>query len=476
MATTGPEQRLMSPTASEQLAHFAAGLRFEDLPTEVVQRAKQLILDLLGVSLAAQAMPASQAMVAVVRSMGGTPESTVWGSGEKLPACNAALANGTLAHGLDYDDTQLPAQAHLSASVVPAACASGEATGADGRATITACVAGWEVGLRIGAAAPGRFVDGGWHPTAICGAFACATVAGVLRRLDERQLANAIGIALSQAAGTMAFVDGATWTKKMHPGWAAHSGCIAALLAGQGFTAPRTALEGPFGLYNTHLCSKNYDLGTLVAGLGTSWEMLRISMKPYPACHFNHSFMDAARYLKDRYALDPAAIASIHCKITEQAIPIVCEPHEEKLRPQDDYAAKFSLPFSVAAVLVKGKGGLAEFSDAAVRDPAVLDLAAKVTYSVDPESTFPRHYPGWLIVTMRDGTVYERREPIHRGALERPLSEAEVIAKFRDCVSGVLDDAQAEALIDAVLTLDRQPSLSRVVGLTATARHRPPGG
>lgn len=467
MTTTQQQRAQASPTAAEQLARFAAGLRFDDLPPQVVQRAKQLILDLVGVALAARDMPASEAVRAVVRGMGGTAESTVWGSGEKLPACNAALANGTLAHGLDYDDTQLPAQAHLSASVVPTAVASAEATGADGRAAIAACVAGWEVGLRIGAAAPGRFVDGGFHPTAICGTFASATVAGVLWGLDAAQLANALGLALSQAAGTMAFVDGATWSKKMHPGWAAHSGCIAALLAQQGFTGPRTAFEGRFGLYNTHICSKEYDLATLVSGLGTTWETLRISMKPYPACHFNHTFMDAALYLKQAHGLDPAAIDSIHCKITEQAIAIVCEPQAEKLRPQDDYAAKFSLPFSVAAALVKGKGGLAEFSDAAVHDRAVLDLASKVTYSVDPESTFPRYYPGWVIVRMRDGAVYERREPIHRAAVERPLSEAEVIAKFRDCVSGSLDDTRAEVLAERVLGLERQPSLAPVVGLMA---------
>jgi 2-methylcitrate dehydratase PrpD len=460
---------MTSPTASERLAAFTTDLRFDDLPPEVVLRAKELMLDLLGVSLAARAMPASEAMVAVVRAMSGAPESTVWGSGERVPASNAALANGTMAHGLDYDDTQLPAQAHMSASVVPAALAAAEAVGADGRATIAACVAGWEVGLRIGAAAPGKFIDFGFHPTGICGAFASAVVAGKLWGLSASQLVNALGIAGSQAAGLMAFLDGAAWSKKMHPGWAAHSGIIAALLAREGFTGPRTIFEGRFGIYNTHIHDRAFDLETLTAGLGSAWEMLRISMKPYPACHFNHTFIDAALYLRERYGLRPEDIERIDCKITAQAIPVVCEPREQKVRPKDGYAAQFSLPYGVAVALVRGKAGLAEFADTAIDDPRVLDLAARVTHSVDPESDFPLHYPGWVVVTLRDGRVLERREPIQRGTPERPLRTEEVVAKFRDCVASVLDSTRAEALVEQVMALEQQARLADVVRLCTMA-------
>lgn len=462
---------MTSPTAAERLAQFALDLRFEDLPPEVVLRAKELILDLLGVGLAARALPASEAMVSVVRAMGGTPQSTVWGSGERVPACNAALANGTMAHGLDYDDTQLPAQAHMSASVVPATLAVAEAVGGDGRAAITACVAGWEVGLRIGAAAPGKFIDHGFHPTAICGTFASGVVASKLLGLSVSATTNALGIAGSQASGLMAFLDGAAWSKKMHPGWAAHAGIIAAMLAGQGFTGPRTIFEGPFGLYNTHIHSKEFDLAALTAGLGSVWEMLRISMKPYPVCHFSHTFIDAALHLQAQYGFADADIEAIECRITEQAIPVVCEPREQKLRPRDGYAAQFSLPYSVAVALVTGKAGLAQFADGAVRDPRVLDLAARVTYSVDPESDFPLHYPGWVIVRLRDGRVLERREPIQRGTPERPLRTEEVVAKFRDCVAGVLKDDQADAVIERVLTLERQESLADLLARCTAIAH-----
>lgn len=453
------------PTAAAQLARFATELQFSDLPPEVVERAKELILDTLGVSLAAWRLPSSQAMVSVVRAMGGKPEGTVLGSGFAAPACNAALANGTMAHGLDYDDTQLPAQAHMSGSIVPSALAGAEAAAADGERMLAAAIAGWEVGLRVGMAAPGRFNDAGYHATAICGAFGATATFGSLFRVDARQLANAFGIGGSQAAGIMAFLDDPSWVKQMHPGWAGHSGCMAAMLAREGFTGPSTVFEGRFGLYATHIPSKEFDPTVLTGGLGSQWEMMRISMKPYPSGHFNHAFMDAVLYLRQQHSIDPAQVESIHCKVTERAIETVCEPLDEKRRPRDGYATKFSLPYSVAVALATGRAGLREFSDAMAHDPAVLDLAAKVTYSVDPESDFPAHYPGWVIVTMRDGTVYERREPIQRGALERPLSRSEVIAKFEDCVDGVLDKDRASSVVEMVLNLEQQAEVSSLLRL-----------
>jgi 2-methylcitrate dehydratase PrpD len=448
------------PSASETLAAFAADLRFVQLPVAVVSKAKQHLLDLLGVALAGAPMEFGRAASRVAREMGGPPTCTAIGGAERLPPAWAAFLNGTLAHGLDYDDTHPASVVHVSASVVPAALAACEESGADGKALLAVLAVGMEANVRIGLVARGAFHDRGFHPTGLCGAYAAALVAGKAAGLRPPQLADALGLAGSQAAGTLEFLTDGTWAKRIHAGWAAHSGVVAARLAAAGFSGPRGTFDGRFGLYRTHLGEGGWDITALTGGLGARWEMLDIALKPYPCCHLNHAFIDCAAALRAAHAPAPQAIDRVECLIDPREVPIVCEPAGTKKTPQNDYDAKFSLPYAVASMLLRGHVDIDDFSDQAIRDPAVLGLAQRVLYRDDPDSDYPGHFPGRLRIHLRDDTVLAHDEPINRGSADHPLTAEEVQAKFRRNAQRALPPAKVEAVIAAVADLDRHATLA----------------
>lgn len=270
-------------TYSQKLSDFVYNLKFDDLPQDVVEKTKLHILDTLGVALAAESEDFTRIMMEVAKSMKGPAESTVWGSKVRLPAANAALVNGTMAHGLDFDDMHRAASTHLSVFVVPTALAVSETREISGKQTIAAVVAGYEAGARIGLAALGKLLLRGWHPTGVFGAFTSAVVAGKLMGLNVQQTAVAMGIAGSQASGLAQWIEEGSWTKRMHPGWAAHSGIIAALLAAKGYDGPLRILEGSKGLYHSFLHEGHFDLTKLTEGLGERWETRQICLKIYPS-------------------------------------------------------------------------------------------------------------------------------------------------------------------------------------------------
>jgi len=448
-------------TASEELAHFAAALRPDDVPAPVIARVKRHLLDVLGVALAAAPQPFARPALDAATALGGHGDAPVIGFAARLPPAWAAMVNGALAHGLDYDDTHEEAVTHVSCSVAPAMLAA--AAGADGPQALAALALGMESAVRLGRAAPGRFHDRGFHPTGICGAYACALVAGTLGGLDAERLTQALGLAGSMAAGTMEFLTDGTWAKRVHPGWAAHAGLAAAALAGSGFTGPRQTLEGRFGLYRSHLGDDDWDLDAVTRGLGQRWHLLDIALKPYPCCHMTHAFIDAAAALRRAPGVHPDEITAIECFIHPREVPVVCEPLASKRLPQTDYDAKFSLPYAVASILVRGHLDVDDFTSAAIRDPAVLALAQRVSYSDDPDSDFPASFPGAVRIHLRNGQVVEHREAINRGSAEKPLTRDEVGAKFRRNATRVMPPAAVEALVGAVETLAGEPTLSQLV-------------
>lgn len=270
-------------TCSQQLGHFVANLKFKDIPGDVIEKSKQHILDTLGVALAAVREDFTEVILGVVKKLKGPSESSVWGKKVRLPAANAALVNGTMAHGLDYDDMHRAASSHLSVVVVPTAMALVEKKGLSGKKILTAIVAGYEVGSRLGIAALGHLLLRGWHPTAVFGAFTSAAVASKLLNADVHQTAMALGIAGSQASGLAQWLEEGSWTKRMHPGWAAHSGIFATQLALKGFDGPLKIFEGTRGLYRSFLRDGNFDLTKLTEDLGRRWETRQICLKMYPA-------------------------------------------------------------------------------------------------------------------------------------------------------------------------------------------------
>lgn len=446
-------------TASESLAAFAARLRYRDVPEQSRIKAKAHLLDVLGVSLASSGMPFARMALSAAAQMGGQGQATVVGLDARLPPAWAALVNGTMAHGLDFDDTHQAAVVHVSASVAPAALAAAEDVGASGEAFLTALALGMETAVRIGLVTGSAFHDRGFHPTGICGAFASTLVAGKLLDLDESQLVDALGLCGSMASGSMEFLTDGTWVKRVHPGWAAHSGLVAARFAETGFSGPRAVLDGRFGLYRSHLGGDDWDLTPLTDALGRRWEMLDIALKPYPCCHFNHAFIDCAARAMQSPGWDIEAIERIDCYLDTHQMPVVCEPVENKRRPQSDYDAKFSLPYAVACMLVRGHVDVDDFTDEAIGQPDVLRLTARTFCHGVNVADFPRCFPGHLRITWRDGRTEEWQEPINRGSVDRPLSADEIRDKFRRNAARVLPSHAVEGLIARVEELDRAPNI-----------------
>ncbi|HEX5608839.1 MAG TPA: MmgE/PrpD family protein [Solirubrobacterales bacterium] len=452
--------------AAEQLADWSSGLGLEQVPPEVVSAAKLHLLDAVGTGLAGLALDQLPAVRAVAAELGGEPEATALGLERRLGPGAAALCNGSLMHALDFDDTHELAIVHSSAVVAATALAVGEALGSSGEEAVAAAVAGYEIGSRIGLANPGAMHLRGFHPTSVCGVFAAAAVAARLRGLGPEQTTNALGIAGSQASGLMEFLADGSQTKPLHAGWAAHAGIVAAALAAHGATGPASVLEGRFGLLASHLGPGEFDASALTAGLGARWETTRIAFKAYPSCHCSHAVLDAVRELgleagtaEDLVALVPG----------EVAVGLVLEPAERKRRPATPYDAKFSLPYCIAALLVRGELGVASFTTEAIADERILELASGVTYEV-AEFEGGSEFSGGVRARVGDREL-EARVLSPRGGPANPLSEEDLRAKFRGNAGLALPAAEAERLLDALTHLDRHAVADVTAQLAAGAPH-----
>jgi 2-methylcitrate dehydratase PrpD len=445
-------------TLAERLAAFAAALEFDRLPADVLASVRLRALDVLGLTLAASTYDFAAPVMAVA-SDGGP--CTIIGSTRTASSAGAALVNGTLAHGLDFDDTHAASITHASAVVVPVAFAVAESEGASGRDVVTAIVAGYEAIARLGMAAPGAFHARGWHATPVCGTFAAALVAGKLLRLDARRLTHALGLAGSFSSGLMEFLEDGSDVKRLHAGWAGHAGIIAATLAGAGLSGPSSVLEGRFGFYRTFV--NVTPIAEVFETLGREWETPRIGFKPYPCCHLNHAYIDCALSLRREHHVDREAIVDVECHVPPGEVPIICEPRPAKLRPRTIYEAQFSLPFATAAAFLDGRVGLGTFTEARRSDERLLRLAARVRHVVDPSSTFPNGFPGWVTLRLADGRVLEAREPDGRGGPARPLPAAAIVEKFHENAGLVLDVARRDELARAVLMLDDAPEVRKLI-------------
>ncbi len=438
---------------SERLAAFALNLTSDAVPEAVRERSKYLILDAVGIAYASQGFAFAGATLAAMMSLGGGA-SPVIGYGRKLSPRDAVLVNGVLAHGLDYDDTHSPGVIHATVSSLPLALALSDQLKISGRDFLTAYVAAMETSTRLASVAKGGFHQIGFHPTGLIGIFGCTLAASRLLGLDREQTAMAQGIALSMAAGSLEFLNDGAWTKRMHPGWAASSAITAATLAKHGFVGPRAAYEGRFGLFASYLGPKmaGADLDLATKNLGKSWQIDEVAIKPIPACHFAHASADAAIALSK--VVNPADIRSVDVLVPAEVIKTVCEPVENKRAPANSYDAQFSIPYIVATGLLRGRFTLDELEDKAISDREVLGLARRINYAADPASTFPKHYTGEVIVTLNDGGQVRHREGVNRGCADRPLSNAEIEAKYFDNACRLLTREHAAKVRDAIVGID----------------------
>lgn len=450
---------------SEQLAHWIARLKFPDLPADVVASTKLRVLDVIGLALAAVPLATGKSVRAAALAMGAGKDARILGTGDRVPAMQAALANGTLAQALEYDDTHNETVIHISSPMVATALAVGEMVQASGEQVITAIAGGNELTCRIGLVAPQQFHKVGFHPSGVIGTFGAAYTAGKLLGLDAGQLRNAAGIAGSQASGILACWEDGTQSKFLHPGWSALSGIAAALLARAGYTGPAPVFESRFGLFASHVQDRNYrlDFARMLAGLGDVWESRNTSFKPYPTAHVIHSFLDAILHLHRREGLRADDVEKVVCPIAEYMIPVVCEPVAEKIAPASDSHGRVSLQYSLAEALHRGKLGVDGYSEECRRDPAILALARKIGYVIDKDAPGRGQYKGWVIAHTRDGRTLERIEPHNRGSAENPMSADDVRAKFRENAARTLDRAAIEAILAHVDRLEGEPAIRALV-------------
>lgn len=459
-----------------RLAAFAAAMG-KDLPDRQAKDSLARVRDTLGISLAALDTEPVQVALEIVRAWGGHPQASVIGHTDRLPAPAAALVNGTAAHALDFDDTHVPSILHPSASVVPAALAAAEDTGVSGRALLAGVAVGNEIAIRLGMAAHDDtlnnnvFFERGLHATSICGAIGSAAAAAVVHGLDEERIAHAMGIACSMGAGLLEANRVGGTVKRMHCGWAAHAGVVAAQLAARGITSPPSVLEGRFGFFNAYTGIHPVDgraLDALVGDLGERWELDNCFVKPYPTNVFTHTGIDAARALAAK-GIRPDEIEGVELSVPTSVTRTIAEPRESKVSPQSPYHAQFSGPFTFAIAFHGGSGlglYLDDFSEEALADPSIRRLASLVHYVPDREceAIYPRHFPTIARVTLRDGTVVTEKVLANLGTAERPLTAEQLALKF-ELTTRDLDPHRAAALSAA---LDALPTSENCRELLAT--------
>jgi 2-methylcitrate dehydratase PrpD len=325
---------------------------------------------------------------------------------------------------------------------VPAALAAGEAAGADGAAVHGAIAVGYEWAARLGAAAGRRLHARGFHASGVVGPLVAAAVAARLGGLPPARAAEAVGLAGSMAGGLLEFLADGSWSKRLHPGWAAHGGLLAAALAGAGFPGPASVLEGRHGLYAAFLGPEATDVSVVARGLGRVWLSREVVTKLYPCAHVIHPFLDAALALRARERVAAPDVAAVRCRVAPWQVPIVCEPRETKVAPRTEYQARASLPFALAAALADGRVDLDTFAPAAIGRPELSALAARVTH--EPASASEPGFAAALEVETRDG----RR--LVAEATAAPPDPARVRAKFAATAGRLLPPERVAALAAAV--------------------------
>jgi len=447
---------------TRQLATFCHTLRYEDLPPAVIDRAKYFFLDYLGVAVRGSLSDSSQPLYQLTSALGATGTATVLGRREKAAFPYAALANGTSAHSLELDDTHQGGSIHLGVSVFSAALAVAEQVGASGKAFITAAIAGFEVAARLAMAVrPKEHYSRGFHPTATCGTFGAAVSAAKLLGLPEPQLLSALGIAGSQAAGSMEFLTEGAWTKRLHPGWAAFAGIHAAALAREGFVGPATILEGRDGFLKAY--SLHADPHKITEGLGADYQILHTAVKPHACCRYTQAPIDAVLTLVEEHDLQPQDIERVTIGMLETGIPVICEPAQRKYHPTSIVDAQFSLPFGVAVAVVKRRAGLEEFTLPLLQDRVVCELMPKVSYVHDPEleKNYPREWPAWARIVRKNGPEVFAHVRFPKGDPENPLTWEELVGKYQTLVSALWPQDKRDAVRAAVQKLEKERNLQQ---------------
>ncbi len=433
------------------LAEFTSGLALGRLPPEVIERARFLVLDLIGNIVRARAEAESTpALLAGVRALGlGSGNAGVFGDAARYAPAGAALLNGALGHSLDFDDTHAAGCLHPGVTAITAALAAGEIAGASGADVLAGIVAGYEVSCRLALALPaGEHYARGFHPSATCGAFGAAAAAARAFRLPPEAVDSAFGIALSQTAGSLEFLVNGAWTKRFQVGWSAMNGLAAACFAREGFKGAAEAFEGPHGFLRAYAPSPTPARAT--ERLGQTFELMATAVKPYPSCRFGHAGIDAALALRAAHALRPEEIEAVELGLSNAGMLLIGEPAGKKADPRNVVDGQFSGPFVLAAALATGRMDWDSYR--LLEDPTVRRLLPRITCVHDAaiEAEFPANMAGRVAIRAR-GRVFEQTVRVPKGEPANFLGEAELRGKFASLAGPVLGIAQTASLADAAL-------------------------
>ena len=435
---------------TERLVDYTLDLSYESLPPEVVARTKQLFLDFLGVALGGRifADPSDSISRAVNQLSDGQPgPCTVVGEARKFPPHFAALLNGAFAHGMDFDDTHRDGIMHPGAPVFSTLMALAERNRSTGREFLTASVAAYDVANKIGRAVGEGVHKRGLHPTATSGIFAATAGGARLIGLSQEQALDALGINVSQAAGSQQFLEQGRWNKPLHVGLAAHNAIYALTMAGCGFKGAVHPLEGRFGYFYSY-SADGWD-PSKITGLGTEFEVMSTAIKPYPCCRYNHGLIDAVLELAQEHGLAPDNIASMDVYISPVGHSLVGDPVELKRNPVSVIEGQFSAYFAVAVTAVDGEYTWASY--AKLQDPAVMALMAVTTVHPTPEM---ERMACQLTVTTKHGRTLQKDVTLAKGEPETPLTWEESTAKFISLAQHSLGLRNSQRVLEAVQELE----------------------
>jgi 2-methylcitrate dehydratase PrpD len=457
---------------TQEFAKYCSGLKFNQLPEEVIDRVKYFFLDFIGVACRGSQEESSKTIYRFVREMiRGPGNGVIIGIEQRAPYLYAALANGASAHAIEMDDVNNEASLHPGVVVFPSSLATGERVGAGGKDFIEAVVSGYEVMIRLGRAlGPENSYKRGFHPTGTCGTFGSSIAASKLMGLKEERMVSAMGIAGSQAAGSMEYLAQGAWTKRFHAGWAALSGMTAAQLAQKGFRGPSSIIEGRDGFL--HAYSNGSDPSKVLEGIGSWFGVMHTSIKPHACCRYMQPPIDAVLKILKENDLQRDQVERIRLGLLRAGSQLIAEPIESKYSPQSIVDAQFSAPFGAAVALLYRKAGLEEFQLSKIKSEKVKRVMRLVECVVDPEldKTFPRQWGATAEILTREGKKYFAKVDYCKGDPENPLSWDELIEKFHGLCHRRMTKERRLKVVDEVRRLEKVRDLKKWSSLLSRDR------
>ena len=454
---------------TQTLARFASNVSYEDLSPEVVDWAKYLCLDFAGVTLNGSGTDSAKAVVKALEDVGRTGPSAIVGTNKRVLPEYAAMANGTAFHSIEMDDVNNEASLHPGVVAFPTALAMADIAPVTGKEFISAVVAGYDVIVRLGRALkPKEHYGRGFHPTGTCGAFGGAAVAARLLGLQGDDYTHALGIAGSQAAGSMEYLAQGAWTKRLHPGWASHSGIWAALLARAGYTGPTTIFEGRDGFLSAY--SGDPDPSLVLKDLGEEYLLTQTGIKPHACCRYNQGPIDCLLDIGQANDFQPMEIEEVKIGVLSQGMRLVAEPVDSKRNPKSVVDMQFSMHFAAAVALSYGSASLSEYTLGVPERPEVRYIMDRVECVTDPklDAQTPKLFPAWAEVRTTDGRTFRSELTYPKGDPENPVTWDEIQNKFKLLSAPVISYQRQQEIMAVVDSLEQLDDVRQLASLLST--------